>query len=229
MICDSFTMTSSQQILNAEGEALVGDFGGASLLPAGATLSIPLQASAETVAPEIATSWNTPTATASFASDVYSLGATTFWLLAGTTPHDFSTASNLADRYRIAASQAPRSIRDVAPHVPQSVAAIVERSMRRDPNARYQTALDFAAAISSRILPSRKWKKTGVHPHHIGCWEGTAGTSVYQMCLEAGVRIGQGRIVTIQVGSGRRVLRGCRDTPLRNWPQVVRSVIRALN
>jgi len=217
--------------LNAQGEALVGDFGGASLVPPGAASTMPFQATAETVAPEVAASWGTPTATASVASDVYSLGATTYWMLAATTPHDFGGAIGHVARCQVVASNASRRLRHVAPHVPQSVAAVVERAIHPDPAQRFATALDFAAALSSRSLPNRKWRRTNVHPGHIGCWEGdptsTAGT--YILCVEAGSRPSQYQITTIHANSGNRVSRGCRPAPQRSWPQAVRSVMQDLS
>jgi len=216
--------------LNAQGEALVGDFGGASLIPPGAASAVPFQATAETVAPEVASGWGTPASTASFASDVYSLGATTYWMLTATTPHDFGGAVDPIARFQIVARNPTRRLRDVAPHVPQSVAAVVDRAIHPDPAQRFATALDFAAALSSRILPNRKWRRTNVHPGHIGCWEGdstgTAGT--YILCVEAGSRPSQCQITTVHANSGNRVSRGCRTAPLRSWFQAVRSVMQHL-
>ncbi len=216
--------------LNAQGEALVGDFGGASLIPPGAASTMPFQATAETVAPEVASSWGTSAATASFASDVYSLGATTYWMLAATTPHDFGGAVGHVERCQVVASNPSRRLRDVAPHVPQSVAAVVERAIHPDPAQRFASALDFAAALSSRSLPNRRWRRTNVHPGHIGCWEGdpTGTAGAYILCVEAGSRPSQCQITTVHASSGNRVARGCRAAPLRMWSQAVRSVMQDL-
>lgn len=216
--------------LNAQGEALVGDFGGASIIPPGATSTMPFQTTAETVAPEVASGWGTLAATASFASDVYSLGATTYWMLAATTPHDFDGAVGHIARCQIVAGNPTRRLRDVAPHVPQSVAAVVERAIHPDPALRFTTALDFAAALSSRTLPDRQWRRTNVHPGHIGCWEGdpTGTAGAYVLCVEAGSRPSQCRITTVHANSGNRVSRGCRNAPGRSWPRAVRSVMQDL-
>ena len=214
--------------LNAQGEALVGDFGGASLIPPGASSTVPFQATAETIAPEVALGWGTPAATASFASDVYSLGATTFWMLAAMTPYDFGSAVGHVARCQVVASNSARRLRDVAPHVPQSVAAVVERAIHPDPAKRFANALEFAAALSSRIMPNRRWRRTNVHPGHIGCWEGepTGSGGAYVLCVEAGSRPSQCQITTVHANSGNRVLRGCRAAPIRSWPQAVRSVMQ---
>jgi serine/threonine protein kinase len=65
--------------LNANRERLVGDFGLASLIPAGQTNTIANGATPETAAPEVAATWGTGVPSASVASDVYSLGASTPW------------------------------------------------------------------------------------------------------------------------------------------------------
>lgn len=217
--------------LNVQGEALVGDFGGAALIPSGSTTTTPFQATPDTVAPEIAAGWGTNLASASFASDVYSLGATTFWLLTGTTPHDFGTATGHAARCRIVVSDPARRLRDVAPHVPQSLATVVERALEIDPNLRFASALEFAAALSSRRLPDRLWHRTNVHASHIGCWEGspTATAGAYLLCIEGGSRPSKCLITTIHVKSGNRVSRGCKTVPMRNWPQSVRGIMNDLS
>ena len=217
--------------LNAQGECLVGDFGFASLLPAGTTTTIPAGATAETAAPEVAAGWNTPTPTASIQSDVYSLGATAFWLVAGRTPIDLSAAADITAKMTIVAAETAPRLRDVAPHVPNYVASAVERAMERSPADRYSTVTEFAAALGRRPGVTRRWKRTDEHPAHIACWRGemqSAG-STYVMCLEQGARATQAIITTRHLSSGRRVTAGCRSAPMRTWAQAVRSAMRALN
>ena len=215
--------------LNAEGEALLGDFGGASLIPPTATSAIPLQATAETMAPEVAVGWGTPAATASIASDVYSLGATTFWLLAGGPAHDFGTAVGFDARRVVVASNALRRLRDVAPHIPMSVASVVDRATAVDPTGRYATSLEFAAALSSRVLPRREWHRTNAHPLHLGCWVGDiAHGGSYCLCIEPGTSPTRCDVVVTHARSGRRISGECRSTPLRSWPQAVRATIQRL-
>lgn len=216
--------------LNAEGEALVGDFGAAALLAPGATTTRPFQATAETVAPEVAAFWNTPALTASIASDVYSLGASAFWMLAGTTPHNFTGAADEPAKFRIVANTPPRRLRDVSPHTPKSVATVVERALHEDPAQRFATILDFASALSSRVLPRRLWHRTNIHANHLGCWqsEPVGPSGAYILCLEPGSRSSECRITTVHANSRNRVLRGCRTAPMRSWPRAVRSVIQQL-
>jgi serine/threonine-protein kinase len=174
--------------LNAEGECMVGDFGMASQIPMGATATAPLGASPETVAPEIAAHWGTATATASFASDVFALGATAFWLLAARPAYDFGGAIDAAAKMAIAARQSLPRLRDVAPHVPQYVAAAVERAMSPHPGDRFSRVTELAAALGQRPGVGRRWHRTDEHAAHLGCWRGEpeSSGSTYVLCLEEG-------------------------------------------
>ncbi len=216
--------------LKAEGECMVGDFGCAAAIPVGATSVWPLGASPETTAPEIAAGWGTPTLTASFASDVYALGATAFWLLAAKTPTDFSSATDVAAQMAIVSTTTPPRLRDLAPHVPQYVATAIERAMARVVGDRFPAVTEFAAALGQRPGVARRWRRTDEHAAHLACWRGepeSAG-STYLLCLEHGSRPTQGIITTRHAASGNRVTPGCRTTPIRSWGQAVRSTMRRL-
>jgi serine/threonine protein kinase len=215
--------------LNANRDCLVGDFGGASLILAGQSTAIPRAVTPETVAPEIAGTWGMNMLTASIASDVYSLGATAYWLLAGRPPIDLAGVPPPVQMTAVAAGIPPR-LREVAPHVPQGVAVIIERAIARDPADRFRAVGEFAAALGSRSAVARTWTRTNEHAGHIGCWRGERpGASTYVLCVEAGVRAGDCTVTTRHLNSNTRVPNGGRLCRLRNWPQAVRSVIRALS
>jgi serine/threonine-protein kinase len=215
--------------LDANAECLVGDFGAAALIPPGATQTMPPMATAETAAP-IATGWNTPATTASFRSDVYSLGATAYWLLAARTAHDFGALTDTTAKMAVVASQIPPRLRDVAPHVPTQVAAAIERALARNPADRFATVLEFGATLGSRRALLRPWQRTDQHPAHVGCWTGVPrnGGSTYVLCLEPGPRATQLSLVARHAGSGNRITQECRVVPARSWAQAVRAAIGRL-
>ena len=217
--------------LNAQRECLVGDFGLASLIPPDATATAPRGATPETAAPEVAAGWNTPAATASIQSDVYSLGATAFWMLTGRPPLDLSTAADFDAKMALVAAQAPPRLREVAPHVPGYVATAIEQAMARAPADRFATVTDFAAALGRRPGVSRRWARTDEHATHIACWRGDPnGTgSTYVVCLDQGPRATQATVTAQHLTSGRRIPAGCRSVPMRTWAQAVRSVMRVLS
>lgn len=216
--------------LNAEQECLVGDFGFAALIPPGATATTPPGATAETVAPEVAARWNTPTPTATVGSDIYSLGATAYWLLAARPQHDFSGAADIAARMAIAASDLPPRLFDLAPHVPTYVSSAIERAMAPLPDDRYPTVTALAAALGARPAASRRWRRTDEHSGHLACWQGEpiGGGGTYVVCMEGGPRPTLRTISTAHAASGHRVKRGCRSATTRSWAPAVRSIMRTL-
>ncbi len=216
--------------LNAIRECLVRDFGMASLLPPGQTTAPPPGATAATAAPEVASTFGTGAPTASIASDVYSLGATAYWLLAGRPPIDLAGVPPHLQMSTVAVGQPPRLF-DVAPHVPQGLAAIIEKAIARDPADRHATIGDFDDALGSYRLPKRKWTRTNEHAHagHIGCWRGERmGASTYVMCVEPAAKAGSYNVSTRHLSSNARVPKGARACRIGNWPHAVRAVIRAL-
>ncbi len=215
--------------LSANRDCLVGDFGHASLIPVGQVSVAPRGATPETIAPEVASTWGTTAPSASIVSDVYSLGATAFWLLTTRPPVDFTGIPQTARMSVAAANQAPR-LRDLAPHVPQSVARAVEKAIARDPADRFATVGEFGTALGSRPAPLRRWTRTNEHAGHIGCWRGERiGASTYVLCVAAGVKAGSCTITTRHLTSNARVANGTRACSARNWPQAVRAVIQSVS
>jgi serine/threonine-protein kinase len=89
-------------------------------------------------------------------SDIYSLGAVGYTMLAGREP---SPASRVDGRMLRRLSQEPQSLHSVAPAVPADLAAIVTRALAHDPALRWPTAHAFknalarAAGDSGALLP----------------------------------------------------------------------------
>jgi serine/threonine protein kinase len=76
--------------------------------------------------------------------DVYSLGATGYFLLTGRSPFaDGNTAQKLLAHQM----REPAAIKQLRPDVPDDVVAVVSRMMRKHPGERYQTPGEAAAAL----------------------------------------------------------------------------------
>lgn len=216
--------------INDRDECVVADFGYAGLIDAGTGLAFAHGASAETVAPEVAAVWGTPAHAASVASDIFSLGASAWWMLTGHAPIDLSGATDAAARMAIAASASRPRLRDVAPHVPKRVGDCVDKAMAAAAGDRFEKATDLAAALGRRLPVTRRWERTDEHAGHLGCWRGMPTTSARPLlvCAEPG----SGRKVAIRATyqpSGRTHSAGCRTTTLASWIAGVRAVIASLS
>jgi serine/threonine protein kinase len=80
------------------------------------------------------------------ATDVYGLATMLYQLLAGVFP--FSNDGPAVALLFKHAHEAPTPLRDVAPHVPEAVAAVVMRGLATDPAQRFPTAESFGAALA---------------------------------------------------------------------------------
>jgi tetratricopeptide (TPR) repeat protein/predicted Ser/Thr protein kinase len=82
-------------------------------------------------------------------TDVYSLGVVMYEMLTGRPPVD---GPNILAIMRQLSDEEPRPVRDVNPDVPAEVAAICERAMARDRDARFATAGAFAEALQGYLV-----------------------------------------------------------------------------
>ncbi len=91
-------------------------------------------------------------------SDIYSVGATLFYLLTGRAPFE---AGDLMAMLAQVATEAPRSPRDFARTVPIGLAAVVQRCLAKDSNARPRSYTELSeklrpfASASATIAPLR--------------------------------------------------------------------------
>jgi len=206
----------------------VGDFGYAGKIDP-TTGSAPVYGGTfETIAPEVAATWG-PGAQATRASDVYSLAATAFWMLSGQPPHDLSGCATRADALTHVANNPARKLRNVAPHVPDTIARVIGRALSSDPTARPDSAHQFGADLG-RAITGRRWQRTDEHPGHLACWRGTPNGkgSVYLLCMEQGKLAAQRTLTATHVSSGNKIKRGCAPATATTWPTVVRKIMRIL-
>ena len=88
-------------------------------------------------------------------SDIYSLGVVLFELLSGTLPYGTDEVSELVRQHR---RGSPPPVRRHAPHVPQDVGMLVERTLARDPLRRpasMRALLDQLTRLEIRHLSDR--------------------------------------------------------------------------
>ncbi len=81
-------------------------------------------------------------------ADIYGLGATFYFLLAGHPPFPTGTVSQKLLWHR---TKEPTPIQQVRPDVPDGLAAILARMMAKDPKARFQTPAQVAAELEAWV------------------------------------------------------------------------------
>ena len=83
-------------------------------------------------------------------SDIWSLGATVFTAITGKYVHD---AENLHAQLIACATMRARPIRDLAPHVPASVAIVIDRALELDRKDRWESARAMQRALRGARAP----------------------------------------------------------------------------
>jgi eukaryotic-like serine/threonine-protein kinase len=137
-----------ENILLHEGQPLIADFGialavsnagGSRVTQTGLSLGTPQYMSPEQATGDRAIDKR---------SDIYSLAAVTYEMLAGEPPHAGSTAQAVIARLL---TEKPRSVRVDRSSVPAHVDAALARALEKLPADRWATAGDFAEALQGRI------------------------------------------------------------------------------
>ena len=85
-------------------------------------------------------------ASASIATDVYSLGILLFFLLTGSVPVDGATVSDVK---RAHAVRARKELRDLRTDLAEPVVQVIERAIEPDPARRYRTAGELERALAT--------------------------------------------------------------------------------
>jgi serine/threonine protein kinase len=126
----------SNLMLTDDGSVKIGDFGVAQLPTNDATHVLGIMGSPLYMSPE-----QLQDEELSGRTDLYSLGAVMYELLAGKPPF---SAGNFA---RTIVSQDPPSLTSIRPDLPEAVIDIVERALAKNPNDRHQTGSDLASDL----------------------------------------------------------------------------------
>ncbi len=137
--------TGTVRILDM-GLARIAEEEGAQLTQGGEVLGSP-----EYLAPEQAVDSHN----VDIRADIYSLGATFYFLLSGAAP--YSEEKTVAGKLLSKEKRPPKPIRDKRPEVPEELVAIVNKLMAKNPDDRYQTPKEVVAALAP-------WTKEPIPP-----------------------------------------------------------------
>ncbi|HKW48869.1 MAG TPA: serine/threonine-protein kinase [Gemmatimonadaceae bacterium] len=162
-------------------------------------------------------------------SDLYSLGVVGFRALTGRLPFDSETASAVLVAHVV--KQAPK-VRDVAPHVPRALAALIDRCLAKDAALRCESGGTFARELddimleltdgdepeptANAVISEREaralWSRaaelqafTGAQPRPSGVARATALTDVNdRRTLTSGYRLDDARAAALEAGISER-------------------------
>jgi serine/threonine-protein kinase len=135
-----------ENILLHDGQPLVADFGialaisragGERITQTGLSLGTPQYMSPEQAAADRVIDGR---------SDIYALGAVLYEMLTGDPPHTGSTMQAVIARVL---TETPRSVRDTRASIPAYVATAIERSLAKMPADRFDSAQQFAQALTA--------------------------------------------------------------------------------
>ncbi|RSM35787.1 serine/threonine protein kinase [Amycolatopsis balhimycina DSM 5908] len=183
--------------LDTNGKVLLADLGMAHKIDKNGRT--PPEGTLVTVAPEALSS---PDRHCTKASDIYSLAATVFFLLAGDYP--VSEKFGYDETWEKVRTGQRSKLRDVAPHVSIGLSRVVEKSLSLDPNERATSPLEFANQLATATHHRRNWRRITPHANHLRCMvaDSTKTASTLNICV---VAEGNDFAVVATLDSGRRV------------------------
>jgi HEAT repeat protein/tRNA A-37 threonylcarbamoyl transferase component Bud32 len=129
-------------------------------------------------------------------ADMYSLGCTLYDLLAGHAPFP---EGNAVQKVKAHLAQTPKPLKDLRHDVPPELVKIVERMMAKDPEERFQTPVEVAAALTPFLAAAPK-------PPRRKKWPALAAGVAFVAALVAGL------IIYVQTDNGRIIIEANDDT-----------------
>jgi len=188
-----------ENILLHEGEAVVADFGialavreagGGRLTESGLSLGTP-----QYMSPEQATGGRELDAR----SDVYSLAAVVYEMLAGEPPHTGPTVQAVIAKLL---TERPTRLRTVRDTVPEAIDDAVAKALARTSADRFPSAGDFSAALQ---LPTRGERPSSEAWHRRELWLGAAGALVVAVLAFGTYRVVRGTSHAFAVGRSEQL------------------------
>jgi beta-lactam-binding protein with PASTA domain len=140
-------VTSYNVMLDQGGRVVVTDFGIARMGDSALTRTGAMMGTSSYLSPEQAQGRQ-----ADERSDLYNLGVVLYEMLTGRVPFRGETDVAVAMQH---VSTAPPNPRTLAPGVSEALAGVVMRALSKNPDDRYQTAEEFAAALRKARRPGR--------------------------------------------------------------------------
>jgi serine/threonine-protein kinase len=179
-----------ENILLQHGEPVVADFGialavsragGSRVTQTGLSLGTPMYMS-----PEQATGDRVIDGR----SDLYSLGAVLYEMLAGEPPHAGNSAQAIIAKLM---TEEPRPITVLRPATPAPVAAAVHRALQKLPADRFRTAREFADALRAKTTGEQVWVGAGPVRRGARRWWPLAAAGVVGIVVGGAAMQGRGK------------------------------------
>jgi serine/threonine protein kinase len=131
-------------MLNKDGDIKIGDFGIAQRTQTDKTQLVGVMGTPMYMSPE-----QTEDEELTNQADLYSLGVVMYELLTGSAPFSAATLAGLINKI---VNEYPKPVREIRPEVPEALAEIVARAMKKPHHERYKTGADMAVELANFLL-----------------------------------------------------------------------------
>jgi len=139
-------------------------------------------------------------------SDIYSLGATWYHMIAGRPPFEGATPLEL---FRMHMKEPLRPLQTIVSSTPRGVSFTIDRMMAKDPDQRIQTAAELCQLIQEQCLGPRDVVS------ELGLAQKTRPESLWDVKLSVGNRIEKRRLSMADMRERIRKKQIAADTPVR--------------